>query len=541
MPSTVEGRAERPAPTRRRIARALGRARIRRAAATDPAAATDRTAATDPATVADRTAVPGRARAVDRRAVARIGVVAAVCCVAGFAVAAFGRPYTFSGLRAYHGAVAWWADGNDFYRYVAPDPVPGFSDPPFAALVLLPTALLPTAVAGWINLLAGVAALTVVLATLLVPVADRRGWSRGFTVALAVPLALATEPVRGTLGHGEAGLLPLALVVADLVALRRRAGRDAGSATTGNGAGTGAAAGDTATGGTGTTGGAVRRFWSSGAWAGAGIGLATALTLTPALFIAYLVVTRRWRAAMTATGTAAAVTAGAFLLAGRESGTYFGDVLWQTDRAGADLTANQSLAGVLARLYDSAETPGLLWVAFSLLVLAVGLCRAAAAHAEGDEVAAFTLVGLTAGVIAPVSWAHHQFFVLPALIVLADAAARRGAASRFPAAARGLSAPPVGAGVRTPAWFPRFTDRWHAGAALGLYLLVVVSPIWFYEHRLPAESHHADGLVGMVVENSLALALIVLVVALPWRPGAEPAYARPPVHVDGRPLAVGFR
>jgi alpha-1,2-mannosyltransferase len=52
----------------------------------------------------------------------------------------------------------------------------------------------------------------------------------------------------------------------------------------------------------------------------------------------------------------------------------------------------------------------------------------------------------------------------------------------------------------------------------------VVSPIWPYEHRLPEVSHYADGLYGALMENSLALAIILLVAALPWRPGAEPAF-----------------
>ena len=92
-------------------------------------------------------------------------------------------------------------------------------------------------------------------------------------------------------------------------------------------------------------------------WAGVGIGLATAIKLTPALFIVYLLVTRQWRAALTALGTALGVTIGDVRWsAERESAAYFGEVLWQTDRVGAaDMTPNQSLAGVLARLYDSAD------------------------------------------------------------------------------------------------------------------------------------------------------------------------------------------
>jgi alpha-1,2-mannosyltransferase len=91
-------------------------------------------------------------------------------------------------------------------------------------------------------------------------------------------------------------------------------------------------------------------------------------------------------------------------------------------------------------------------------------------------------------------------------------------------------APPVGPGLsslgalRTPIWFPALTGLRHAVAAVGLYLLFVRSPIWPYEHRLPEVSHYADGLYGVLMENSLALAIIILVAALPWRPGAEPAF-----------------
>jgi hypothetical protein len=465
-----------------------------------------------PATVERRTSrlapVHRVARGIDRRTVVRLGIVAAACYGAWLAIGEFGRPYIFFDLLIYHGAVAWWAGGGDLYAFIAPETTLGFTYPPFAALVMLPMSILSTKVAGWLNVVASLAALAAVLAALLVPIADRAGWSRWFTVALAVPLATAIEPVRETLGYGQVNLLLFALVMADLVALRWRARGDVAG------------------------GSWAYRLWRSGAWAGVGIGLASAIKLTPALFILYLVVTRQWRATATAVGTMITATVGGFFLAGQESVTYFGSVIWHTERVGAaDMTPNQSLAGVLARIYDSIETPGLMWLAFSLLILAVGLSRASSAHAEGDELTAFTLVGLTANVISPISWSHHLVFVIPAIIVLADAALRRRAASQALAARVGL--PPRGApvlaantgGLRTPIWFPTLTGLRHASAAVGLYLLFLVSPIWPYEHQLNhGVSHYADGAIGVLAENSLAIALIVLVAALPWRPGAEPAF-----------------
>ncbi|MBX7269711.1 DUF2029 domain-containing protein [Micromonospora sp. Llam7] len=444
---------------------------------------------------------------IDRRTVVRASIVAAVAYAAWLAIGAFGRPYNFFDMKIYHGAVVWWASGHELYEFVAPDTTLGFTYPPFAGLAMLPMAHLPVALAGLVNALVSIVALALVLAALLRPVVDRLGWPLWYTVAIATPLAVAIEPTRETLGYGQVNLLLFALVIADLIALRWRSRRGSHQAE---------------------NDGPLLRFFYSGAWAGVGIGLATAVKLTPALFIFYLMITRQWRVAATATGTAIGVTIGSFGIVGAESRAYFGSVLWQTERVGAaDMTPNQSLAGLLARLYDSIETPGLLWLAFSVLVLALGLSRASNAHADGDELTAFTLVGLTANVISPISWTHHLVWVIPAIIVLADAAVRRREASRGPAlrAVPGpYGGPPGVSTLRTPIWYPTLTGLRHGVAALVLYLLFLISPIWPYEHQLPEVSHYQDGLFGALMENSLALALILLVAALPWRPGAEPAF-----------------
>jgi hypothetical protein len=464
-----------------------------------------------PATVGRRTdrlaSVRRAARSVDRRTAVRLGIVAAAIYFAWISVGAFGRPYNFFDMKIYHGAMVWWVNGSELYDFIAPDTTLGFTYPPFGALVMLPMAHLPVQVAGWVNALGSTAALAVVLAGLLRPVVDRLGQPLWFVVAVAVPLAVAIEPVRETLGYGQVNLLLFALVMADLFGLRWRSRRSTRYRR---------------------DDGPLRRFVFSGVWAGAGIGLATSIKLTPALFIVYLLITRQWRAAATAIGTATGVTLGMFAVAGTESRAYFIRVLWQTERVGAaDMTPNQSLAGLLARLYDSIETPGLLWLSFAVLVLALGLSRATNARADGDELTAFTLVGLTTNVISPISWTHHLVWVIPAIVVLADAAVRRREASRGltrTGQASSYGGPPGVNGLRPPIWYPTMTGFRHGAAAVLLYLVFLVSPIWPYEHQLPEVSHYADGLFGALMENSLALALIVLVAALPWRPGAEPAF-----------------
>lgn len=459
----------------------------------------------------------------NRRTLLRIGVVIAACYGAWRAIEAFGRPYTFFDMKIYHGAMTWWRHGNALYEFTASDSGLGFTYPPFAAVLMLPMAAVPVTVAGWVNLIGSLIALALVLIVLLKPSIDRFGWSPWFTVATALPLAVALEPTRETLGYGQVNLLLFALIATDLLGLRWRYQRSLPTRLAGQAHPAGRVAGP------------LRRLWRGGAWAGTGIGLATAIKVTPALFIVYLLLIRQWRPALIALGTAVGVTVGTFWLAERDSTAYFTGLLWQTERVGgADMTPNQSLAGLLARLYDSLETPGLLYVTFALVVLVVGLSRAGSAHADGDELAAFTLVGLTANVISPISWTHHLLFVIPAIIVLADAAARRRRASRPPQRATsragqrrpgGQARPTATTGIRTPFWFPTLTGLRHGCTALGIYVLFLISPIWRYEHRLPQVSHYEDGLFGAVMENSLALALIVLVFALPWRPGAEPAFA----------------
>lgn len=441
------------------------------------------------------------ARQVGSSALVRLGIVAVTALAAVWAVRTFGRQYDFFDLRIYHGAVVWWTEDGDLYQFVAPHTTLGFTYPPFAALAMLPMAALGAVTAGWVNALLNLAALALVLFTVVGPIADRYAIPRWFAVGVAVPLAGATEPVRETIGFGQVNLILAGLVIADLVALRwrgraaldRDAGADPGSAQ--------------------TLYGWLRHAWLTGAFAGAGVGLATAVKLTPGLFIVYFLVTRQWRVASTAIGSALGATLVGYLFAGKETVTYFTSVVWDTNRVGfVDATPNQSLAGLLARAYDSPTTPRLMWLAFAALLLAVGLSRARSAHAEGDELAAFTIVGLTANAICPISWTHHLVFLVTALVILVDAALRRRRA------VRGFN---IGR-------FPALAGLRHAAAALGLYLLIVISPVWRYEHRLPQVSHYADGLWGALMENSLALAVILLVALLPWRRGAEPVFEAEP-------------
>jgi alpha-1,2-mannosyltransferase len=414
-------------------------------------------------------------------------VVALACLGAASAVATYLHRYGLGGLKVDREAVRGWLSGDGLYAYRSDIARMGTAQPPVAAMLLLAAVVLPLPVAGCLLGLAGAAALILALIALVGPVARRYGKRRWPAVSLAVGVALVSEPVRTTIGYGRLDLILFGLITADVVALRRGAwarsraawwpGRAASQPPRGR-----------------HPADLLRRAWATGAWAGVGTGIATALAVSPILFVGYLALTRQWRAALTALGTATALVVGGFLIAPATSADWFGTALLQVDRSGPiGAQVNQSLAGALTRLYGSETIPVLIWVSFAGLLVAMGLIRARSAHTDGDEIAAFTLVGLTSAAIGPVTHTHELIWVLPAVLILVDAAARRRVSDKR----------------------RRHPGLGHAVVAVVVYLIVALPSAWTASW------------------NAELLALIVLLNALPWRPGVAPAF---PINRWPRPV-----
>lgn len=309
-----------------------------------------------------------------------VAVVALAAAVTVFLSVAAVR-HGFFDLQVYYGALTYWArDGGEIYDFLRPGTQYGFTYPPFAALVMLPMAYLPWGAAIVVSVTATVLASAVVIWRLLDPVARRSGWTRWFALAVALCLAAAYEPMRETVNFGQVNMLLLFLVAADLLWLLPARSR----------------------------------------WAGVGIGLATAIKLTPGIFIVYLLVTGRWRAALTTVGTAAVATlvaAGLFPDASRE---FWTEALWNTDRVGElAFVSNQSLRGVVARL-DPQHPSTIAWLVLVLLTLVVWAWRSRAAVAAGDEATGLALTGAVMCLVSPVTWVHHLVWLLPGLILLVD-------------------------------------------------------------------------------------------------------------------------
>jgi alpha-1,2-mannosyltransferase len=151
---------------------------------------------------------------------------------------------------------------------------------------------------------------------------------------------------------------------------------------------------------------------------GAGVGLAAALKLTPAIFALYLLLCGRVRAAAVALGAFATTVAVSYLALPGDSREFWGGAFVQPSRVGRiENAANQSLRGALARLAHTASVGGA-WLALAAIVAVVGLAVAVAAARRGERALGFSLCALTGLLVSPISWSHHWALAVPALALL---------------------------------------------------------------------------------------------------------------------------
>lgn len=389
----------------------------------------------------------------------------------------YGNRHHFLDLRIYVNAMRWWHDGNPLYSFAHDDPVQGrlgFTYPPFAALVLAPLGVIGFRASVFLFWAGSAAAVIVTTFWLVKPIAQKHKKPLWFATLLALPLVSTLEPIRETVNFGQINMLLVLLVLTDLLIVAPR--------------------------------------WPR--LAGIGIGIAAAIKLTPAIFILYLLITRRWRAALTATATAAGATLLAAAIAWNDSWHFWTAALWETGRVGhTDRIANQSILGMLARLSDPAEPSRLLWLGLVALTAGYGLWRARKAALAGDEVVGLTVTGFVGGLVSPISWPHHLFWFVPALLVLVDVAAGQGGERRRP----GMF---VLAGL--------------------CWATVTVSVISLFELGL-SKRLFADGVPGFLIVNWYVLLTAVLIVALPVRSHGVPLPAEPSPPVAPRTPAIAKR
>ncbi|MEU3824792.1 glycosyltransferase 87 family protein [Streptomyces sp. NPDC029080] len=273
-------------------------------------------------------------------------------------------------LLVYRAEGAAVARGTDLYGFTVTEWRLPATYPPFAAILFVPAAWLPVPalkaafLAGNASLLAVFVALSARLASRPLPLP---------LLCSATAVALWLEPVFQTLLFGQVNLAVACLALWDLT--RPLGARAKGLA----------------------------------------LGVTAGIKLTPAVFVAYLLLRGRTREAATAAaGFGATAALGAVLLPSA-SADFWTRRLYETGRVGkAWIVDNQSLRGLVARALGD-PAPGLAWALPAVLVAAAGLALAARARRDSHGI---LLTAFTALLICPVSWTHHWVWCVPLLAVL---------------------------------------------------------------------------------------------------------------------------
>ncbi|MFI8289974.1 glycosyltransferase 87 family protein [Streptomyces sp. NPDC085614] len=281
--------------------------------------------------------------------------------------------------------------GGDLYAMRATSANLAMTYPPFAGLLFVPLTLVGVPLMRTLttagNLLLVVALVQLSLRLVRPSLSRTDLWRATFLVAAVV---VWSEPVWTTLRYGQINLLVAVAVLWDFT--RREGSR----------------------------------------WAGLGIGLATAVKLTPGLFVVLLLVAGflRWRGergwnqwlrtGVTATGVFLGITLASALALPHDAKRFWTETLFETGRVGfAEETANQSLRGLLARLMHT-DDPGMWWAAAAAVLGAVAMTLAVRAALRGDKALAVVVCAVTALMISPISWSHHWVWCVPLLILLVD-------------------------------------------------------------------------------------------------------------------------
>jgi alpha-1,2-mannosyltransferase len=332
--------------------------------------------------------------------------------------------------------------GQPLYTVLTPPPqLLPFTYPPVAALFAVPLALLPWAGAqlAWVPFI--YVPLAVIIWFAFAPLLRRVPTVPLRAAVFAVLFAACAYlfPMRDEMRFGQVDTVLLALAVADCAARSPR--------------------------------------WPRGAL----VGLATAIKLVPGVFIVYLWLSGRRRAAVIAAASALAWTLGAWLLLPGDSVTYWTSAIFQSGRLGSNAgTSNQSLRGILLRLFLPGQAPGVLWAAVAVLAAAAGFAVVRRLARQGREMEAIAVTALLGVLLSPVSWIHHFLAVVVVIgAILADGRSRRR----------------IAIAVGTAAFFA-LTIPWWGRSLLS-------------RPDVPA-------LAARVVQDGFGIAAVVLVVILAW-------------------------
>jgi alpha-1,2-mannosyltransferase len=324
------------------------------------------------------------------RYVSALALVAVAAWASYWIGRALSSPHDQFDLKIYNAAVKFWTSGHPLYDYSQPDSLMdqlGFTYPPFSAVLMTPMTLLPWQAVQSITVIAIALSCAGFTYLLLQDSIRMRGPQGLLILGVATSAAFLFEPIRENISYGQVNIYLGLAIAFDFLFLARRL---------------------------------PKAF-------GIGVGLAAAVKLTPGIFILYLLVTRRWRAAIVASATFVVLSFGVAIVAYEEVRDFFTVILWDTSRVGhPDNVFNQSVNGFLARLASPDLPSRGLWAALAFVVVVFGMWRAWKLFQAGDDLAGVTVTGLVALMVTPISWTHHAVWVMPVMVILGHRAVELG-------------------------------------------------------------------------------------------------------------------
>lgn len=250
-----------------------------------------------------------------------------------------------------------------------------FTYPPFAALLFWPLSHLPLSVGEMLWNTSSVVCLWATITISIRASLDRKLTPSEWCLGIGLTgLALLLWPVRDNLGLGQIELILLALILLDFFVPLR-----------------------------------VGRFAIP---QGVLIGVASAIKLTPLIFVAYLAITGRRPAARTACVSFLSATVLMFAVSPSKSFTYWTKDVVATHRIAQPLSAgNEALHGLLPRLGLFLSSVPLDLLSVAVLVLGLGVAkRITSRYGTFLGLLVCAAVGL---IVSPVSWSQHYVWIIP--------------------------------------------------------------------------------------------------------------------------------
>jgi alpha-1,2-mannosyltransferase len=257
-----------------------------------------------------------------------------------------------------------------------------FTYPPVAALFFLPLAPLPLHGTWGVMAAASALALGVTVRVSLVSLLRHRPPEWLLNLLILVPIGL--QPIWSTIGLGQVNLLLMAMVLLDVLAFKDRR------------------------------------------YGGVLIGVASAIKLTPLIFIPHLILTRRHADAARAAGTFVALQGLAWLLLPSDSLRFFTGAMMAGNGNRTFEAANQSINGLVQRLSGEAPDAFAISLTLAVICLAVHAILVRALHRHEQHLAALLATAFCGLLISPVTWTHHWVWVVPLCLLLGYRVYRRG-------------------------------------------------------------------------------------------------------------------